>query len=279
MAEYIVKMTNKAKEFLINALSGSGKELIFVKFQVGNGRRSDLDNIEKFETLINPITDMPISNAKSLANNSISLTGKLSNENLKEGFFIWEYGLFARNPETNEEFLYYYAYTELADWFPSFNKTIQHSEIGIIISVSETDNIKFSINETFIYPTLEDFNDYKIDLNSALNFHISDEIKHITAIERNLWNTVSDKVNKVSGKGLSTNDFTNTYKTKLDGISINANNYTHPSSHPATMIIQDSSHKFVSDAEKANWDCKDKILVGESIQSAVQKKIFFKVVN
>lgn len=33
----------------------------------------------------------------------------------------------------------------------------------------------------------------------------------------------SGKVDKVEGKGLSSNDFTNTYKTKLDGIAAQAN--------------------------------------------------------
>lgn len=37
------------------------------------------------------------------------------------------------------------------------------------------------------------------------------------------------KVDKVSGKELSTNDFTNEYKNKLDGIEDNANKYIHPS--------------------------------------------------
>lgn len=39
----------------------------------------------------------------------------------------------------------------------------------------------------------------------------------------------NDKVDKVSGKGLSTNDFTAAYKSKLDGIASGANAYTHPS--------------------------------------------------
>lgn len=32
--------------------------------------------------------------------------------------------------------------------------------------------------------------------------------------------------------------------------------YTHPSTHAATMITQDSSHRFVTDAEKNNWNAK-----------------------
>lgn len=62
---------------------------------------------------------------------------------------------------------------------------------------------------------------------------------------------LSGKVDKVSGKGLSTNDYTTAEKNKLAGIAENANNYTHPSSHDATMINEDAAHRFVTDTEKA----------------------------
>lgn len=45
-------------------------------------------------------------------------------------------------------------------------------------------------------------------------------------------------------------------KKKLDGVDENANNYTHPSSHPASMITQDSTHRFATDAEKTAWNAK-----------------------
>lgn len=45
-------------------------------------------------------------------------------------------------------------------------------------------------------------------------------------------------------------------KTKLDGIANNANNYTHPSTHEASMIEQDSSHMFVTYSEKKAWNGK-----------------------
>lgn len=60
------------------------------------------------------------------------------------------------------------------------------------------------------------------------------------------------KVDKADGKQLSTEDFTTEEKTKLAGLS----NYTHPSSHAATVIAQDETHRFVSDAEKSNWNAK-----------------------
>ena len=46
----------------------------------------------------------------------------------------------------------------------------------------------------------------------------------------------ADKVDKVSGKGLSTNDYTTAEKNKLAGIDAGANNYTHPAMHPVSMI-------------------------------------------
>ena len=101
--------------------------------------------------------------------------------------------------------------------------------------------------------------------NSAFT-HISDAIKHITAAERTLWNTVSNKVDKVSGKGLSTEDYTTVEKSKLSGIEANANRYVHPN---------DANTRHVTDTEKATWNGKANTSHGNhvpAIQSANNKK-------
>lgn len=67
---------------------------------------------------------------------------------------------------------------------------------------------------------------------------------------------VANKVDKVTGKQLSTEDFTSAEKTKLTGIATGANNYVHPANHPASIITQDASNRFVTDAEKATWNAK-----------------------
>lgn len=63
---------------------------------------------------------------------------------------------------------------------------------------------------------------------------------------------IGNKVDKVTGKQLSTEDFTTEEKTKLAGLS----NYTHPSTHAASMITEDSTHRFVTDTEKSTWNSK-----------------------
>ena len=121
-----------------------------------------------------------------------------------------------------------------------------------------------------------------------------------------ITNSLSGKVDKVTGKQLSTEDFTTALLNKLNGIATGAqtnqnafsnvkvgttivaadnatdtleivsgtnisitpdatndkvtiNNtysYTHPSSHAATMITEDATHRFVTDVEKTNWNSK-----------------------
>lgn len=67
---------------------------------------------------------------------------------------------------------------------------------------------------------------------------------------------LANKVDKVTGKGLSANDYTTAEKTKLAGIATGANNYVHPSAHPATIITEDATHRFATDTEKAAWNAK-----------------------
>ncbi len=45
-------------------------------------------------------------------------------------------------------------------------------------------------------------------------------------------------------------------KTKLDGIAAGANNYSHPATHPPSIIVQDSGNRFVTDTEKSAWNAK-----------------------
>ena len=50
--------------------------------------------------------------------------------------------------------------------------------------------------------------------------------------------------------------FTEAEKTKLTGIEESANNYTHPATHPASIIVTDADNRFVTDIEKGVWGGK-----------------------
>lgn len=79
---------------------------------------------------------------------------------------------------------------------------------------------------------------------------------------------LNGKVDKVSGKELSTNDYTDAEKLKLSGIAAGANNYVHPASHPASIITQDVNNRFVTDLEKAAWNGKSNLTLGTTSVTA-----------
>ena len=70
----------------------------------------------------------------------------------------------------------------------------------------------------------------------------------------NLINQLSTKVDKIEGKRLSDENYSLVEKNKLAGIEDEANKYTHPSTHAASMITESVSRRFVSDTDKANWN-------------------------
>ena len=88
--------------------------------------------------------------------------------------------------------------------------------------------------------------------------------RFVTDAEKTAWN---NKVDKADGKGLSTNDYTTAEKNKLSGIADGANNYTHPDTHPASMIEQDETHEFVTDAEKTAWNNKVDKIYGKGLST------------
>ena len=65
-----------------------------------------------------------------------------------------------------------------------------------------------------------------------------------------------DQTSVTGNAGSATTLSVGTDRTKLDGIAANANNYAHPTNHPPSIITQDASNRFVTDAEKASWNGK-----------------------
>ncbi|MCL2084990.1 MAG: hypothetical protein FWH06_07025 [Oscillospiraceae bacterium] len=61
-----------------------------------------------------------------------------------------------------------------------------------------------------------------------------------------------------------------TDKSKLDGVAANANNYAHPANHPASVITQDASNRFVTDVEKANWNAVPVVTVGAAAPASAK---------
>ncbi|TDL92110.1 hypothetical protein E2R55_03320 [Vibrio vulnificus] len=63
-------------------------------------------------------------------------------------------------------------------------------------------------------------------------------------------------------------------KTKLNGVATNANNYVHPTTHPASIITQDTNNQFVTVADKSNWNAKETTAGAQAKADAVKNMLF-----
>lgn len=77
--------------------------------------------------------------------------------------------------------------------------------------------------------------------------------RFVTDVEKNMWTAKADNAVATAYRNglLAAAD-----KAKLDSIDANANYYVHPDTHEATMIRQDATHRFVSDAQITLWNSK-----------------------
>lgn len=90
-----------------------------------------------------------------------------------------------------------------------------------------------------------------LDIDNKLSEKSNKNHNH-NGIYSDIGHSHTDYVTKVDGKVLSSNDYTNEDKNKLKGLE----NYNHPATHNASMIVEDASHRFVTDIEKGKWGSK-----------------------
>lgn len=74
----------------------------------------------------------------------------------------------------------------------------------------------------FNFVSFENIKELVLQIKALITAHTSNTTIHTTEAERTKWNAVTNKVDKISGKGLSTNDYTTAEKDKLSKIAAGA---------------------------------------------------------
>ncbi|MDR7073311.1 fibronectin type III domain-containing protein [Fictibacillus barbaricus] len=104
---------------------------------------------------------------------------------------------------------------------------------------------------------------------SESTIDISKLTVHETAID-NLSSISHSHSNKSSLDRLG---ISSSNKLTIDNEEEVSNEYTHPESHPASMITEDSMHRFVSDAEKETWNGKANGTHNHSLSNLIDVEI------
>jgi len=123
-----------------------------------------------------------------------------------------------------------------------------------IITETATLKIMTDTERTKLAGVAANANNYTHPANHAATV-ITEDATHrfATDAEKTTWNAKASTAVATSGvDGL----MAAADKSKLDGVAAGANNYTHPANHAATVITEDATHRFATDAEKTAWNAK-----------------------
>lgn len=157
-------LTNNGRNLI--AKTHKGKELKFSKFVIGSGILPDGVIIPEMDSLIAPRINMEIARIYNPGHiGTVIISGVANNKNLHESFFMKEIGLFAIDPDTDNELLYAYIYAgDTADYMPAQEGVdILYFRFDFYVVVEQAENITAIITENPLNVTFVDL-DNSIDV-------------------------------------------------------------------------------------------------------------------
>ena len=172
----------KMSAFTINSVTVQGLNVIakliagdtleFTRIAVGDGAMPSDKTPLTVTDLTNKLFDVDITSVLNNGNASATVTGVFNNENCEVGFFYRELGLFAIDPDTEQEILYCYGNAGAdAEWIsPSGGSSIIEKEVKIETIIGNAANVTAQI-KSGIYPTVNEVKDYIKNHNTNLDAH------------------------------------------------------------------------------------------------------------
>ncbi|WP_394870577.1 SGNH/GDSL hydrolase family protein [Clostridium butyricum] len=190
-------LTQKAHALMAKLTVGTATSA-FTKIKSSDHDYSALtsNQLEALTALEEIKQEVSVSEVKRINDASVKVTGTILNTELTEGYYIKAIGLYANDPDEGE-ILYSITVAIESDWMPPYNSISSASALyDLVTTVSNAENVSIDVDPNAVV-SITQFNEFKENVNAQLN------------------DMENNKVDKVTGKGLSTNDYDNTEKAEV----------------------------------------------------------------
>lgn len=186
--------TNKGKQVFYNNLNG--QEIRFTKIKLGRGTLNA--SISGLEDLIDSVAEINASYTVAENGSYADVSGYFKNTEIQSGFYWREIGIFVADNQfpddrTKDILLCYQNAFDTAEYIATADLGLIEKYITVPVVVGNAENLSCTLSSSLVYISRSE---HQADL--------------------------SLKVDKVQGKGLSTEDFNTVYKAKLDSIEAGA---------------------------------------------------------
>ena len=254
-------VTKKGKNLLAKTHDGANIEL--TRAEIGSGDIPEGQLVTEVTSLYGKVKELPLGEVKVGSGKEVCIPVQLTNKGVLTSFLFKEIGVYAIDPDEGE-ILYLYGNTDVTGDVPDEVKSESESQVdylfNLLLNIDNTTKVDVNVDNSLIYATLQnlsDMADTKVDKVSGKGLSTEDYTTaeknklagiaagankyvhpstHPMSMITGLDSALDGKVDKVNGKGLSTEDYTTAEKNKLAGIAAGANKYVHPSTHPVGMI-------------------------------------------
>ncbi|MBJ7550737.1 phage tail protein [Marinomonas ostreistagni] len=145
----------------LQAKAQTGVKLDFSRVGLGDGEMPA--DIDPLTAMVSEKKSLDITDFELLGDGTSQLEVLLTNENLVEGFFIREIGVFAIDPDTETEILYSYANAEAySDYLPAFGAaTIVEMKFNLITVIGNATNVTATIYDYLVHATKADVDELR----------------------------------------------------------------------------------------------------------------------
>ncbi len=174
-------ITNKGLNLLAKALQGA--EIVFTRVALGDGLWEGI-NPEHLDSLVSEKHSLPIQGIETTGQGTARIRTVLLNNQIQNGFFARELGVFAQDPELGE-ILYAVSYAgEQADYIPPGGNITVETILDVYVIVDRAEHVTAWINDTVVLATKQDITEHNEspashpDIRQWLNAHQNSPYEH-----------------------------------------------------------------------------------------------------
>lgn len=144
---------------ILAAKTLQSKTLEFSRFKIGSGslQEGSVAEIKALTDLVNEEMEFAITKISRESATQVTVRGLFKNTDAEEGFWLRELGLYAIDPDTEDEILFAYInYDSEAEYINNSISEKKEHYYDMIITVDNANNVTITVDPSTVYVTEED---------------------------------------------------------------------------------------------------------------------------
>ena len=154
---------------ILAAKTLQSKTLSFSHFSIGSGSIADpsVATIKALTGLVNPELNFDITKVNRETDTQVTVRGLFKNTDAEEGFWLKELGLYAIDPDTNQQVLFAYInYGEEAEYINNSITEKKEHYYDMIITVDNANNVTITVDPSTVYVNEQELNEKAAELTT-----------------------------------------------------------------------------------------------------------------